>query len=107
METKTNPAPCPLAVMDLAARAATDYDALTERGLTRAELWAEMAEARAAVAELVEADREYDAARKAVTDAEGFGHGFQRLRATHPLVTALIRAADRRDAALAKFNPGA
>lgn len=46
-----------LAVMGLAQRYATDSDALQEAGRTRADLWADIGEARAAVEEMVEAAR--------------------------------------------------
>jgi hypothetical protein len=65
-------------------------------------------QSRAAVAELIEADKEFDAALSAYRDAEpdGLGATFN-LSEDHPAVIRLREAGSRRRAALARVQGGA
>lgn len=65
-----------------------------------------LAEVRAALAELIEADKEYDSARADIDDAERALGAFsvKRLRHDHPAVLAMRRAFERRQAALARVG---
>lgn len=58
-------------------------------------------EASAAVAELIEADREYDAAHLAIKEAFGVGAAVNE---SHPMVQRILRADKRRAAALARIG---
>jgi hypothetical protein len=62
---------------------------------------ADMDDARAAVAELLQADREYDEAQIALHEIGGPG---TRLPATHPAVMRFVRAEEHRRDALAKVQ---
>lgn len=98
-----------LAVMDADAEAANDcrvfHDGMDER--QAAVYAAESREARAAVAELVEADREYDAAKVAWDNAPGAAQGIGECDArdgSGPEFVCFMSATRRRAAALAKFG---
>ena len=87
-------APCPLAVMEDHINQLCVESPEDQRHLEA------MTEARAAVAELVEADREYDAARLAMNSAMTWGE-------SEAAWDRSLAAFNRRAAALAKFGGAA